>query len=814
MDQNYIVDVLIPVPVNEPFSYLISEHPEKMLGCRVVVPFGKRKHITGIIIGIKEKNDTEYTLKEVTEILDDKPVVSSTDLKFWRWIADYYMCTIGEVMLAALPGGLLVESNSILTLNHDFESEIRFEGNEAKIFEWLTANKKGELKQIEKYLGIKNTFHSLRKLLDSSAVVLEEKVRERYKTKTETFVSIADMFKNEDLLEAFFSTLSRAPVQEQLLISYFSLSEEENDPFVPRQQLTKGGRYTAYKALLKKGAFVEHEIEISRLEDIIPVVDPNPLTSWQTDALASIKSQFEDKSVVLLKGASASGKTEIYIHLIKEQIEKGKQVLMLVPEISLTTQLSKRLKRVFGAQMSIYHSKFNFDKRTELWKRISKDSPVSLVLGARSALFLPFRDPGLIIIDEEHERSLKQQDPAPRYLARDAAVMLADMQHSKVLLGSATPSVESLYNVQTGKYGFTELNQRFGDALEPDIKIIDLTQSYKKKKLKYHFSYELLDEMKESLNAGKQIILFQNRRGYAPIIECRACGWVQKCQNCDVPMTWHFDKHLMGCHYCGSTRNVIRMCPSCGEEALMNKGFGTEKVEEEIHEIFPDAIVKRFDADTTGGLKKMEKLLSEFEDREIDILIGTQMISRGLDFDNVGLVGVLNADNLLNFPEFRASERALQMLIQVSGRAGRRSEQGKVIIQTHQPDHPVIRTLMTGEFKSFTETELEERKLFKYPPFNRVIDVIIRHANQQVLHQASLRFAQIIRRDLNIRVLGPEVPAIGRIKGLYQERILIKAQSPGELKWIKNVLSGGMRLTLKQKDIPQSIKFIFDVDPN
>ncbi|MFC0877002.1 primosomal protein N' [Saccharicrinis sp. FJH2] len=814
MNHNYIVDVLIPVPVNEPFSYLISEKPDNLIGCRVIVPFGKRKHITGIIIGIKTENETNYTLKEVTELLDELPVISLNDLKFWQWIASYYMCTIGEVMLAALPGGLLVESNSILTLNHDFESDTRFEGNEAKIYEWLTANKKGELKKIEKSLGIKNTFHSVKKLLDSSAVVLEENVKERYKTKTETFVTVADMFKDDDVLEAFFSSLSRAPVQEQLLISYYSLSEEENDPFVPRQQLTKGGRYTAYKALLKKGAFVEHEIEISRLEEKIPVVEPNPLTPWQTEAFNSVKSQFEDKSVVLLKGASASGKTEIYIHLIKEQIEQGKQVLMLVPEISLTTQLSKRLKRVFGSQMAIFHSKFNFDKRTELWKRISKDSPVSLVLGARSALFLPFENLGLIIIDEEHERSLKQQDPAPRYLARDAAVMLADMLKAKVLLGSATPSVESIHNAQTGKYGFTELTQRFGNATAPEIKIVDLTQSYKKKKIRHHFSYELIDAMKESLEAGKQIILFQNRRGYAPIIECRACGWVQKCKSCDVPMTWHFDKHLMGCHYCGSTRNVIRVCPSCGEEALMNKGFGTEKVEEEIKAIFPDAITKRFDADTTGGLKKMEKLLSEFEEGEIDILVGTQMISRGLDFDNVGLVGVLNADNLLNFPEFRASERALQMLIQVSGRAGRRAEQGKVLIQTHQPDHPVIRTLTNGEFMAFIESELEERQLFKYPPFNRVIDVVLRHSNQEVLHHAAQTFAQIIRKDLGARILGPEVPAISKIKGMYQERILVKSQNPGELKRIKNVLSEGMHLTLKQNNIPQTIKFIFDVDPN
>lgn len=813
MAQTLIVDVLLPVPVNEPFSYSVTGTADVLSGCRVIVPFGKRKHLTGIILNTHAKKETAFELKEITEILDNRPIVTDKDIQFWQWIADYYMCSIGEVMQAALPGGLLVKTDSILTLNTDYIGIQRFSGNEARIYEWLSANKRGELKQIEKALGIKNTFKSIRNLLDASAIVLEEKLREKYKSKKEVYVRLKAMFKDEEVLDAFFESLKRAPVQEQLLIRYFSIKEETKDAFIPRQMLTSGGRYAAYKALLSKGVFTEHEVEVSRLEETLPVVNPNPLTDWQEEGLQSIRLQFKSKSVVLLKGASASGKTEIYTQLIKEQIEAGKQVLMLVPEISLTTQLSKRFKRVFGANMAIYHSRFNFNKRTELWTNVSGDTSVPFVLGARSALFLPFNNLGLIIIDEEHESSLKQHDPAPRYLARDAAIVLARSNQAKVLLGSATPSVESYHNALNGKYGFTEITQRYGKAISPAVKLVDLNQSYKKKKIKYHFSFELLDEIRSTLALGKQVILFQNRRGYAPIVECRTCGWVQKCKSCDVPMTWHFDKHLMACHYCGKSQRVISTCPSCAEEAIMNKGFGTEKVEAEIKEIFPESIVRRFDADAAGGLKNMEKLLTEFEEGDIDILVGTQMISRGLDFENVAFVGVLNADNLLNFPDFRASERALQMLLQVAGRAGRRSKQGRVLIQTHQAEHPVIQAMLSGQYKTFINTELDERKLFKYPPFNRIVDISIRHYNQKVVRRAASLFAGIIREELGCRVLGPETPGINKIKNLYHERIVVKSENTKELKQLKQVLIKGMKQTLKQSDLPKNIGFVFNVDP-
>lgn len=813
MAQTLIVDVLLPVPVNEPFSYSVTSTANVLTGCRVVVPFGKRKHLTGIILKTHAKKETAFELKEITEILDNRPIVADKDILFWQWIADYYMCSIGEVMQAALPGGLLVKTDSILSINDEYTSNQRLSGNEAKIYEWLTANKKGELKQIEKALGIKNTFKSIRNLLEASAIVLEEQLKERYKTKKEVYVNLKEIFKDEDVLEAFFASLHRAPVQEQLLIRFFGLREETNDDYIPRHLLTSGGHYSAYKALLKKGAFTEHEVEVSRLEEALPVVDPNPLTDWQEEARQSIKQQFINKSVVLLKGASASGKTEIYTQLIKEQIAAGQQVLMLVPEISLTTQLSKRLKRVFGANMAIYHSRFNFNKRTELWTNISGNTSVPFVLGARSALFLPFKKLGLIIIDEEHESSLKQHDPAPRYLARDSAIVLAGLNQAKVLLGSATPSVESYHNALGGKYGFTEITKRYGDAISPAVKLVDLNQSYKKKKIKYHFSFELLNEITATLEQGKQVILFQNRRGYAPIVECRTCGWVQKCKSCDVPMTWHFDKHLMACHYCGKSQRVISNCPSCAEEAIMNKGFGTEKVEAEIKELFPESIVRRFDADAVGGLKKMEKLLTEFEEGDIDILVGTQMISRGLDFENVAFVGVLNADNLLNFPDFRASERALQMLLQVAGRAGRRSEQGRVLIQTHQPEHPVIQAMLSDQYKTFINTELVERKLFKYPPYNRMVDISIRHYNQKVVRRAASLFAGIIKKELGFRVLGPETPGINKIKNLYHERILVKSENTKELKQLKQVLIKGMKQTLKQNDLPKNIGFVFNVDP-
>lgn len=814
MSEPNIVDVILPVPFGETFSYILPSNWSVRSGCRVVVPFGARKHVTGIIVGVNQKPNPDFSLKEITEVLDVVPIVSVLDIKFWRWIADYYMCSLGEVMHAALPGGLMVESNSIVILNEDYNGGVRFEGAEAKIFEWISANKKGELKTISKALGIKNTFKALKSLLDCSAIFLDDNIKHKYRAKTEVFVSLATLFNDDEVLNAFINGLKRAPKQEELLMLYFQLREDNGDAYIPRHLLTKAGNYATYKSLLKKQVFVEHEVEVSRLEELIPLTKTHALTSWQNEALTNIKQQFEEKSVVLLKGASASGKTEIYIHLIQEQISQGKQVLFLVPEISLTTQLSKRLKRVFGSGLAIFHSKYDYNKRTELWKTASVESNVSIVLGARSALFIPFKNLGLIIIDEEHERSLKQQEPSPRYHAKDSAIMLAEMNNAKVLLGSATPSIESLYNAKSNKFGFVELTKRFGNSIEPAIQIIDMHAAYKKRKLKHHFSFELLDEIKSTLDDNKQVIIFHNRRGYAPVVECKACAWVQKCHQCDVAMTWHIGKQSMSCHYCGSKRSVSNICNNCGEETLINKGFGTEKVEDELREFFPDASIERFDADTTSGVRKMEKLLDDFEEGNTDILIGTQMISRGLDFDNVGLVGVLNADNLFNFPEFRASERAWQMLTQVAGRAGRRETQGSVIIQTHNPEHPVIKALTSNNVAQFVSDELEEREAFRYPPFNRLIDISLRHTDKQVLHRSAQTYASKIRSYLGGRVLGPEVPGINRIKGSYIEKILIKSENRNELKWIKEVLFDVLQRSKAAKEMPQAVRFNFDVDPH
>ena len=759
------------------------------------------------------KPSDDYIIREISEILDCQPLVSQKDLQFWQWMADYYMCSIGEVMKAALPGNLMVDNNSILSLNSNYSGQTKLTGNEAKIYEWLSVNKTGELTKIEKSLGIKNSFKVIHRLLEIKAIEVEDRISHKYSPKTETFVSLASLYRDEDVLNAFFETLKRAPKQEALLIKYFELCDEENDTYILRKHFSLKGNYGIYRALAKKGVFVEKEVEVSRLEEDLPTVEPNELSEKQQKAKEHILNAFKNKQVALLKGATASGKTEIYIQIIQEYINRGEQVLYLVPEISLTTQLSRRLKRVFGSKMAIFHSRYNPLRRAELWQSISQNNHVQLVLGARSAVFMPFKNLGLIVIDEEHERSLKQHDPSPRYHARDAAIMLAGIKNSKVLLGSSTPSLESWHNATSNKYALVELQERFNKSPEPDLQIIDMHAAYKKRKLKYHFSYELLDEMTRTLQSNAQVIIFQNRRGYAPVVECRNCGWVQKCHQCDVPLTWHFDKHLMGCHYCGHTKRVINTCPECGEEALMNKGAGTEKIEQELEELFPDASIKRFDADTAGGLTKMEKTIQAFEDGDIDILIGTQMVSRGLDFNNVQLVGVLNADNLFNFPDFRASERGWQMLMQVAGRSGRRKEQGKVIIQTHQPAHPVIKSVLLKSAEQLFEIELQERRMFKYPPFNRIIDIYLKHPNQNVVERCAMLYATTIRTELNERVLGPEAPGINKIKNWYQQRILIKATTSAELPHIKQYLLKCMEHLIKTKKIPASLRFHFDVDP-
>lgn len=814
MNQPLLVEILLPVPFGSTFSYrlLPEQMADNLVGCRVVVPFGKQKFLTGIVTGFTENPDESLAIRNVIEVLDSQPVVSADDLAFWFWMASYYMCTPGEVMAAALPSGMMVESQSILTIRADYEGEVRFEGESAAIYRWLMANKNAEIKEIEKSLGLKNGLKSVKVLLESGAVVVDDSAQLRYTPKTETYVTINPVYADDEVMESLLESLKRAPKQEAIVLECYRLQQEFPGEKTERSRLIKQFGNTPYKALTKKKVLLEHEVEVSRLAGDVRATPPAELTDWQKVALEETDRRFEKFSVVLLKGPAASGKTEVYIHLIQNAIAQGKQVLYLVPEIALTTQLGKRLKRVFGNKLAIYHSRFNPNVRAEVWQKTLQNNEIKVVVGARSALFVPFGNLGLVIVDEEHERSLKQQDPAPRYHARDAAIMLAKRSNAPVLLGSATPSVETLQNVYSGKFGMVEMTRRFGDAPEPTVQIVDLTESYKKSKLKYHFSFEMLDAITETLARGEQVILFQNRRGYAPVVTCKNCGWVQKCSRCDVSLTWHYDKNLMGCHYCGLTRRVTNICPECGSEAVVDKGAGTEKIEQEICTLFPEAQVMRMDMDTAAGQRKLENILSDFENGSIDILIGTQMIARGLDFANVGFVGVLNADNLFHFPEFRASERAWQMLSQVAGRAGRRDKQGRVIIQTHSSEHPVI-DAVNGNVNGFIENEIQERKIFKYPPFNRIIHITLRHAKNEVVLNAAREYAQALRRLLSHRVLGPESPLSNRLKGLYLQQILVKSASNNELTHIKLQLTSTLAALVKEKKIPSSVQVVFDVDP-
>jgi primosomal protein N' (replication factor Y) (superfamily II helicase) len=814
MSQPSIVEIVLPVPFGNTFSYqLLPEHrTENLVGCRVVVPFGNQKFLTGIVTGFTDLPDETIVLRDVIEILDNKPVVTSGDIDFWFWMASYYMCTPGEVMAAALPSGMMVENRSILSIRPDYKGEHRFEGESADIFRWLMANPNAEFKEIEKGLGLKNGLKSVKILMEADAIMVDDSAQVRYAPKTETFVTINPVYADDEVMESLIESLRRAPKQEAIVLECYRLQQEFPNEKTERARLIKQFGNAPYKALTKKKVLLEHEVEISRLTEELQEVPAAILTPWQNEALQKINDEFKKQSVVLLKGPAASGKTEVYIHLIQQVIAAGKQVLYLVPEIALTTQLGKRLKRVFGNSLAIYHSRFNRNLRAEVWQKTAENNEIKVVVGARSALFVPFGNLGLIIVDEEHERSLKQQEPAPRYHARDAAIMLATRANAPVLLGSATPSVETMQNVFTGKFGMVEMTRRFGDAPEPLLQIVDLTESYKKNKLRYHFSYEMIDSITETLAKGEQIILFQNRRGFAPVVTCKSCGWVQKCRRCDVSLTWHYDKNLMGCHYCGLTQHVTNICPSCGSEAVVDKGAGTEKIEQEIRTLFPEAQVMRMDMDTAAGQRKLEAIISDFENGLVDILIGTQMIARGLDFANVGFVGVLNADNLFHFPEFRASERAWQMLTQVAGRAGRRDKQGRVIIQTHSAEHPVIRAV-SGDTSTFIDNEIQERKLFKYPPFNRIIHISLRHTNNDVVLRAASEYANTLRRFLSHRVLGPESPLSNRLKGMYIQQILVKAASNNELSGIKSQLTSSLNTLIKEKKIPSSVQVIFDVDP-
>ena len=755
----HYVDVILPLPLEGTFTYSLplSLVDKVCLGVRVLVPLGKSKTYTAMAVRVHE-DAPEFKTRDILQVIDADPVMLDRQMRLWQWIATYYMAALGDVFKAALPAGLKAEEN--------------------------------------------------------------------YRPKTVRCVTLPASLRSEQSLHLVMSILAKAAKQQQTFTTYLQLSHWDNiDGETPPEHIQEvacdelqnaaGASDAVLRQLINRKFLEVYHREVGRIGGGGEAHPENiqPLSEAQQDAMNQIRTQFMAKNVVLLHGVTSSGKTEIYIHLIQKAIDEGKQVLYLLPEIALTVQMTRRLQQVFGSRLGIYHSKYSDAERVEIWKKQLSDEPYDVVLGARSAVFLPFTRLGLVIVDEEHETSFKQQDPAPRYHARSAAIVLARMyEGAKVLLGTATPSMESYYNASTGKYGYVQLTTRYRDVAMPEIKVVDIKDLYRRKMMQGMFSPDLLVAIRGALKAKKQVILFQNRRGFAPMVECKMCGWVPKCKNCDVSLTYHRSMNLLTCHYCGYTYAVPKQCPNCESTELLGRGYGTEKIEDRVHEFFPEARIARMDLDTTRSAGAYSRIINDFSAGRTDILIGTQMVSKGLDFSGVTVVGILNADTMLNYPDFRAYEHAFQMLSQVSGRAGRRDERGLVILQTKSADLPVIRQVVDGDFVSFARDLLEERRMFRYPPYWHLVYVFLRHRTEQLVESAAIELASRLRQIFADRVLGPDKPSVARVKTESIRKIVLKLELGIDLNLARRCMMDA-RSALMQDKRYAAMTVYFDVDP-
>jgi primosomal protein N' (replication factor Y) len=775
----FFIQVILPLTLPQTFTYSVSEAEFEYLkvGMRVAVPFGKSKFYTGLVSELHHNAPTLYEAKEIHQIIDDKPIVTEIQLQHWQWIASYYMCTLGEVFRCALPSALQLESETIISAKKDFSvNENELSDEEYLLIDALNQQSSLKISEVTSVLNKKKVFPVIQQLLAKNIITLQEEMIEEYKPKLVRYIRLFSEFNSNEKLEELLLVLKNAQKQKEILLSYFQLQASIKKP-ISVKELTEfsGATSVVVKALIDKEIFEEYYIQ----EDRVSFNDVNEsqiiLSEPQNKALSEIETIFASKEVCLLHGITASGKTEVYIKLIESFLEQEKQCLYLLPEIALTTQLVSRLTKHFGNKVAVFHSKYSNNERVEVWNQVLNSSEkAQIVIGARSAMFLPFQDLGFIIIDEEHEQTFKQTDPAPRYHARDAAIVLANFHKAKVLLGSATPSIETYFNTQNNKYGLVELHERFGNAVLPEIELVDLKDSYFRKKMTGHFSQNLIDSIAEALSNGEQIILFQNRRGYSPVIECMTCGHIPQCPQCDVSLTYHKFKNQLRCHYCGYSIAKPTNCHACSSIDLTSKGFGTEQIELELASLFSTKNIKRMDQDTTRGKYAFEKLIDSFKNREIDILVGTQMLAKGLDFDNVSLVGILNADSMLYFPDFRAFERSFQMMTQVSGRAGRSDKKGKVIIQTYNTNHNTIQQVVQNDYLSMFKEQLYERKIYNYPPYFKLIKLTLKQKDFDKLKEGSMWLYQVLKQQFDIPVLGPEEPAINRIRNEYIRTILIK----------------------------------------
>lgn len=813
----HFIDVILPIPIENFFTYQITEAESQFLeeGMRVSVPFGKSKVYTALVFKIHNNAPQVYDAKDIHQILDDTPIVTQVQLQHWQWIAKYYLCTVGEVMRAALPSAFILESETVISKNNEtILSDTDLKDDEFLVYEALQHQSSLKIHDISSILDKKNVLPVIKRLLDKNAISVEEEIYEKYKPKMVRYVKLHASFTSQESLQGLLEELSRAPKQRHVIMTLFSLSATTKKPVKVSDLSEESQSSTAViKALIDKGVLEEYHIQIDRVQyEGAENEDSKHLNKPQEIALSEIKQSFEKQNITLLHGVTSSGKTEIYVKLIEEVIAQGEQVLYLLPEIALTTQLVQRLQNYFGDKVAVFHSKYSSHERVEVWNNVLHNSPkAQIVLGARSSVLLPFKTIGLIIVDEEHETSFKQFDPAPRYHARDAAIVLAHIFKAKTLLGSATPSLESYYNTKLHKYGLVELNTRYNDVLMPDIELVDIKDKHKRKRMKGHFSDRLIEEMTETLKEGHQIILFQNRRGFSPIVECNACGHSPQCPNCDVSLTFHQYKNELRCHYCGYHTAMQQKCMACGSIEVDSKGFGTEQVAEEVNALFPNYKVARMDLDTTRGKYGYEKIITAFEQQEVNILVGTQMLTKGLDFRNVKLVGIMNADNMLNFPDFRAHERSFQLMLQVSGRAGRTDKRGKVLIQTYNPYHKILQQVSTNDYIGMFEEQLNERHDFKYPPIYRLIKITLKHKDYSKVNVGADWYAKSLRQFFGTDVLGPEFPAVSRIRNQYLKHILVKIPQKQSLAKTKEAIVKVNNSFLSVKDF-RAVRVVLNVD--
>lgn len=826
------VDVILPLHLADSYTYAVPSQWDNavMVGCRVVVQFGAKKMYTGIVLEVHERKPEGVNVKEIVDVLDAVPVVTPRQLDFWRWIANYYMCTMGDVYKAAIPAGMKLESETVVCASESDEALLEnldsLTPKERTIFDLLSSEGDMKITQLEKQGGLRNVLPAVTSLIGKGLVSIHETLRLDYKPKKEVRVRFGERIQ-PDKTNILMASLSRSKAQQGAFRTFVRLWEDSGEVnpqafSLPKSELMEKADVSSaiIKALCDKGILALYEQEVCRLTDVFgdsdnaPSTALNELNEAQQKAYDEVVQSFEEKDVTLLHGVTSSGKTEIYIHLIRKYLSEGKQVLYLLPEIALTTQITERLRRVFGGVMGVYHSKFSDAERVEVYRKQVSSSPYTLILGVRSSVFLPFSNLGLVIVDEEHETSYKQQEPAPRYNARNAALVLARSFGAKTLLGTATPCFETYHNARKGRYGYVTLLQRYKNMQLPDIDVVDIKRLRKQKRMVGAFSPDLIDAMRGALERNEQIILFQNRRGYSNYVECKTCGWVPRCEHCDVSLTYHKVSGRLSCHYCGSTYSLTGKCPNCEEEKLVHVGMGTERIEDHLKEIFPEAKILRMDLDTARTRAAYERIISEFADHRADILVGTQMVTKGLDFDNVSIVGILDADTMLNIPDFRSYERAFHTLSQVAGRAGRKNHKGRVLLQTRSADSEIISQIVANDYWAMFSSQMVERQMFRYPPFNHLIYIYLRHRDNAVLDHLAADMTGFLHKAFGEeRILGPAQPPVGRVQSLFIRKIIVKMELGASVLKVRETLYAIQHQVMA---LPYSngLNIYYDVDPN